>query len=61
MQRLAASIPDRWFRRIEQSIVYDDKDLIVLNKPTGLAVHGGSGVTFGLIESLRQLFPTSVI
>ena len=55
--KVAASIPDRWFRRIEQSIVYDDKDLIVLNKPTGLAVHGGSGVTFGLIESLRQLFP----
>ena len=35
--KAAASIPDRWFRRIEQSIVYDDKDLIVLNKPTGLA------------------------
>ena len=55
--KAAAAIPDRWFRRIEQSIVYDDKDLIVLNKPTGLAVHGGSGVSFGLIESLRQLFP----
>lgn len=52
-----ASIPDRWFKRIENSIVHDDKNLIVLNKPTGLAVHGGSGVTFGLIESLRQLFP----
>lgn len=52
-----AAIPDRWFKRIANSIVYDDKNLIVLNKPTGLAVHGGSGVTFGLIESLRQIFP----
>ena len=52
-----AAIPDRRFKRIESSIVYDDKNLIVLNKPTGLAVHGGSGVTFGLIESLRQIFP----
>ena len=52
-----AAIPDRWFKRIANSIVYDDKNLIVSNKPTGLAVHGGSGVTFGLIESLRQIFP----
>ena len=30
---------------------------MVIDKPTGLAVHGGSGVQFGLIESLRQMFP----
>ncbi|MEL0153294.1 MAG: pseudouridine synthase, partial [Halieaceae bacterium] len=50
-------IPDRWFKRIAQSVVYEDRNLIVLNKPTGLAVHGGSGVNFGLIESLRQIYP----
>ena len=52
-----ASIPDRWFKRIAQSAVYEDDDLLVINKPTGLAVHGGSGVHFGLIESLRQVYP----
>lgn len=52
-----AAIPDRWFKRISQSVVYEDNNLIVLNKPTGLAVHGGSGVNFGLIESLRQIYP----
>ncbi len=34
-------------------IVYEDDDLVVVDKPSGLAVHGGSGVTHGLIESLR--------
>lgn len=51
------SIPDRWFKRIAKSVVYEDQNLIVLDKPTGLAVHGGSGVNFGLIESLRQIYP----
>ncbi len=35
-------------------IVYEDDGLIVLNKPAGLAVHGGSGVDFGVIEAIRQ-------
>lgn len=52
-----SSVPDRWFKRIAQSVIHEDNNLIVLNKPTGLAVHGGSGVSFGLIESLRQLYP----
>ena len=50
-------IPDRWSRRIARSIIHSDKELMIIDKPTGLAVHGGSGVQFGLIESLRQIFP----
>lgn len=37
------------------SVIYDSDGLLVVNKPSGLAVHGGSGVSLGLIESLRQL------
>jgi 23S rRNA pseudouridine955/2504/2580 synthase len=48
---------DAWERRIRGAIVLDNADLLVINKPTGLAVHGGSGVRLGLIESLRSLFP----
>lgn len=33
--------------------IYEDEHLLVVNKPAGLAVHGGSGVAFGLIEQLR--------
>lgn len=46
-----------WQHRIRDSVMLDDDDLLVINKPTGLAVHGGSGVKQGLIESLRTLFP----
>lgn len=42
---------------LESSILYEDKVLIVVNKPAGLAVHGGSGLNFGVIEALRQLRP----
>lgn len=42
---------------LEQHILFEDNDLIVLNKPSGIAVHGGSGLQFGVIEALRALRP----
>ena len=44
-------------RRLEASILYDQGGLMIVNKPSGLAVHGGSGISLGLIESLRQMQP----
>ena len=44
-------------QRLEAAIVHEDKALIVLNKPAGIAVHGGSGLSFGVIEAFRQLRP----
>jgi len=38
-------------------VLYEDEALLVLNKPSGLAVHGGSGVSLGLIEQLRRAHP----
>jgi len=43
--------------RLEASIVFEDKALIVLNKPAGIAVHGGSGLNYGVIEAFRQIRP----
>ncbi len=43
--------------RIGEAIVYEDEKLLVLDKPAGVAVHGGSGVSFGVIEALRALRP----
>ncbi len=40
---------------LSRSVLYEDDSLLVINKPAGLAVHGGSGVQLGLIESLRQI------
>ena len=41
----------------ELDIVHEDAALLVVNKPAGLAVHGGSGISFGAIESLRAARP----
>ena len=43
--------------QLEDRIIHEDKHLIVLNKPAGIAVHGGSGVDYGVIEALRSLRP----
>jgi len=47
--RLAAEMLDR--------VLYEDKRLLVINKPTGFAVHGGSGISHGVIELLRHARP----
>jgi 23S rRNA pseudouridine955/2504/2580 synthase len=44
-------------RLLESRILYEDNGLLILNKPSGMAVHGGSGVSLGVIENLRALFP----
>ncbi|GAL38049.1 ribosomal large subunit pseudouridine synthase C [Vibrio maritimus] len=42
---------------LESQIIYEDDHMLILNKPSGLAVHGGSGLKFGAIEALRALRP----
>ena len=42
---------------LRSAILYEDAGLLVINKPSGLAVHGGSGISLGLIEALRQMYP----
>ena len=44
---------------ITDRVIYEDHDLLVLDKPAGLAVHGGSGLSFGAIELLRAAKPHS--
>jgi 23S rRNA pseudouridine955/2504/2580 synthase len=43
--------------RLRDAVVYEDDRLLVLNKPAGMAVHGGSGVSLGVIEALREMRP----
>lgn len=42
---------------LESCIIYEDEHMLILNKPSGTAVHGGSGLKFGAIEGLRALRP----
>jgi len=46
-------------KRLDASVLYEDDHLMVIDKLAGLAVHGGSGVSLGLIEALRQMRPQS--
>lgn len=41
----------------EYAVAYEDEALVIVDKPAGVAVHGGSGVSFGVIESLRRARP----
>lgn len=48
---------DKTRHRIESAIIYEDKQLVLINKPIGMAVHGGSGIRHGVIEALREIRP----
>lgn len=54
-----ARIGAKLLEELEAAILYEDDDLIVVNKPSGIAVHGGSGISLGLIECFRQMRPRS--
>ena len=43
--------------RLENNILFESESLLIVDKPSGLAVHGGSGVNLGVIEAMRQLRP----
>ncbi|NND61443.1 MAG: RluA family pseudouridine synthase [Gammaproteobacteria bacterium] len=43
--------------RLERAILFEDPRLLVIDKPAGIAVHGGSGIDLGLIEALRLMRP----
>ena len=47
--------------RIEEAIIYEDRDFLVLDKPSGIASHGGSGISFGAIELLRAARPQDTL
>ncbi len=53
----APRIPGYWTEVLKDRVVYEDDGLLVIDKPSGLAVHGGSGLDYGLIECLRQARP----
>lgn len=50
----AAAVSASVRQRLRETILYEDRDVLVINKPAGMAVHAGSGLPWGLIEALRQ-------
>jgi len=53
----AARVPPALIQRVTGAIVHEDERVLVLDKPAGLAVHGGSGLSYGAIEALRAARP----
>ncbi|MBB5860525.1 RluA family pseudouridine synthase [Xanthomonas arboricola] len=56
-----AAPPASFLARLEAAIVFEDARLLALNKPSGVASHGGSGISFGAIETLRALRPNQTL
>lgn len=51
-------VPSVWHQnRLAKAVIFEDDGILALNKPNGLAVHGGSGLDFGVIEVMRALRP----
>jgi 23S rRNA pseudouridine955/2504/2580 synthase len=47
-------VPDKLASAAGRAVLFEHEDFLVVNKPPGIAVHGGSGLAFGLIDALRQ-------
>ena len=48
-----SNIPERFINELNDAVLFENDDLIIINKPAGLAVHAGSNVAFGVIDILR--------
>ncbi|MDN3614534.1 23S rRNA pseudouridine(955/2504/2580) synthase RluC [Vibrio gallaecicus] len=59
-EKVEDSVPSTKLNKVselERCIIHEDDHMLILNKPSGTAVHGGSGLKFGAIEALRALRP----
>lgn len=56
-QRSVSDLENAAKAQVQFPVLFEDEALLVIDKPEGIAVHGGSGVSFGVIESLRQQRP----
>ncbi len=57
----APRVPGRLSGQVQAAILHEDERLLVVNKPAGIAVHGGSGVSAGVIEALRAARPDQTL
>lgn len=56
-ERIKEQPHNKAIKNLEQRIIYEDEGLLVINKPSGIAAHGGSGINFGVIETVRKMRP----
>ncbi len=56
-ERPKSEVDEEAKQRVDLPILFEDEAMLVIDKPEGIAVHGGSGVSFGVIEALRRQRP----
>ena len=56
-----SQIPDSVIQTMKDAIIFENENIIAINKPSGIAVHKGSGLRFGVIEAFRQLAPEQAL
>jgi 23S rRNA pseudouridine955/2504/2580 synthase len=52
-----AVIPERVLQQVRSSLIFENSQMTVVNKPSGMAVHAGSGLAWGLIDVMRRIHP----
>lgn len=52
-----SQLPPKMGERLNKRILFEDERLLIIDKPSGMAVHGGSGISLGVIEALRHMRP----
>lgn len=55
-EREMVAVPAFWCARIADAVLFENDDFLVLNKPAGIAVHGGSNHPYGVIDAVRQVW-----
>ncbi len=60
-KREQKAVPDAVLTLLEKARLFENNDIMVLNKPAGIAVHGGRALDFGIIEALRTMYPGQYI
>ena len=54
-------VPPSVMQTLKDAIIFEDENIIAINKPSGIAVHKGSGLRFGVIEVFRQIAPEQTL
>jgi len=54
-------VPASVMKTLKDAIIFEDENIIAINKPSGIAVHKGSGLRFGVIEVFRQIAPEQTL
>ncbi len=50
------TVPAYWLEKIKNSLLYEDDDFLIINKPAGISVHGGTGQSYGVIDVAKQIW-----